>query len=322
MWLRVPILVLAGALAMLPAASAAGDYPDHPIKLYVGFAAGGATDLLARVVAEKVSDRLGQQVIVENRAGAGGVVATGIVAKSAPDGYSLIMVSASHAINVSLQTSLPYDAISDFAPVALVGAITNVLVVNPSLPVKTVAEYIALAKAKPGTINFSSAGVGSSSHLAGELFKSMAGIDIRHVPYKGTADAIRDLISGQVQSAVDSVSAFLPYIRNGQLRVLGVADLKRSALLPDVPTISEAGLPGYEVNAWVGVLAPARTPQPTVERLNREINTILGLPDVQRQFQQLGAHTIVATPAEFAGLIKSDIARFAAIIKAAGVKPQ
>ncbi|MEO8976751.1 MAG: tripartite tricarboxylate transporter substrate binding protein [Casimicrobiaceae bacterium] len=322
LWLRVPILVLAGWLGMLPAASGADDYPDRPIKLYVGFAAGGATDLLARIVAEKLSDRMGQQVIVENRAGAGGVVATGIVAKSAPDGYSLIMVSASHAINVSLQKSLPYDAISDFAPVALVGAITNVLVVNPSLPVKSVAEYIALAKAKPGTINFSSAGVGSSSHLAGELFKSMAAIDIRHVPYKGTADAVRDLISGQVQSSVDSVSAFLPYIRNGQLRVLGVADLKRSALLPDVPTISEAGLPGYEVNAWVGVLAPARTPQSIVERLNHEINTVLGLPDVRKQFQQLGAHTIVATPVEFAGLIKSDIAKFAMIVKTAGVKPQ
>ncbi|MEO6748869.1 MAG: tripartite tricarboxylate transporter substrate binding protein, partial [Casimicrobiaceae bacterium] len=241
------IFVLIGWLCVLQPTHAADGYPNRPIKLYVGFAAGGATDLVARIVAQNLSARLGQQVVVENRAGAGGVVATGLVAKAAPDGYSLVMVSASHAINVSLQKHLPYDAIADFAPVSLVAAITNVLVVNPSLPAKSVAEYIALAKARPGAINFSSAGVGSSSHLAGELFKNMAGIDIRHVPYKGTADAVRDLISGQVQSTVDSVSALLPYIRNGQLRVLGVGDAQRSVLLPDVPTIAEAGLPGYEV---------------------------------------------------------------------------
>ena len=321
-WWHVSIFVLISWLCALQPAHAADDYPSRPIKLYVGFAAGGATDLVARIVAQNLSARLGQQVVVENRAGAGGVLATGLVAKAAPDGYSLIMVSASHAINVSLQKHLPYDAIADFAPVSLVAAITNVLVVNPSLPAKSVAEYIALAKARPGAINFSSAGVGSSSHLAGELFKSMAGIDIRHVPYKGTADAVRDLISGQVQSTVDSVSALLPYIRNGQLRVLGVGDAQRSVLLPDVPTIAEAGLPGYEVNAWVGVLAPAKTPQQIVERLNREITAILKQPDVQQQLQQLGSHPIIATPDEFAALIRSDIAKFAKIIKSAGVQPQ
>jgi tripartite-type tricarboxylate transporter receptor subunit TctC len=320
--LRTLLHVVSLLLAVAFTAPAAAAYPDHPIKIYVGFAAGGATDLVTRIVAQKLTERLNQQVVVENRAGAGGMVATGVVAKLPADGYSLIMVSASHAINVSLQKSLPYDAVADFTPVAAAASTTNVLVVNPSVPAKTVAEFIALAKAKPGTINFSSAGVGSSAHLANELFKSMAAIDITHVPYKGTADAVRDLVSGRVQSTVDSVSALLPYIRSGQLRALGVGDRTRTALLPDVPTIAEAGLPGYEVNAWVGILAPAHTPPDVVALLNREINAILAMPDVQKRLEEMGSRPIPMTPDEFAALIRSDIARFATIIKAAGITPQ
>jgi tripartite-type tricarboxylate transporter receptor subunit TctC len=259
---------------------------------------------------------------VENRPGAGGVLANSVVAKAPADGYSLVMVSASHAINVSLRKSLPYDTVADFAPVATVAAITNVLVVNREVPAKSVAEFIALAKAKPGTLYFSSAGVGSSAHLANELFKSMAGIDIRHVPYKGTADAVRDLITGRVQCTVDSVSALLPYIRNGELRVLGVADRTPSPLLPGVPTIAESGLPGYEVNAWVGLLAPAHTPPDVVKRINAEVNAVLKEPDMQRRLQEMGSHSVSGTPEDFAALIKSDIAKFAGIIKSAGIEAQ
>jgi tripartite-type tricarboxylate transporter receptor subunit TctC len=318
------LLLIAAALLGLaaPAALAASDYPNRPVKILVGFAAGGATDLVTRIVAQKLTERFNQQFVVENRAGAGGVLATGVVAKAPADGYTLIMVSASHAINVSLQKSLPYDAIADFAPVVPVAATTNVLAVNPALPVNSVGEYIALAKAKPGTINFSSAGVGSSSHLAGELFKSMAGINIAHVPYKGTADAVRDLVGGQVQSTVDSVSALLPFIRNGQLKALGVADPRRSALLPNVPTIAESGLPGYEVNAWVGILAPAGTPADIVQLLNREVQAILKQPDVQKRLEEMGSRPIGASPEAFATLLKSDVAKFAVIIKSAGVVPQ
>ena len=322
--LRCLLWACAVALVVVPpsAAAAATDYPNRQVKILVGFAAGGATDLVARIVAQKLTERLGQQFVVENRAGAGGVLATGVVAKSPPDGYTLIMASASHAINVSLQKSLPYDAIADFVAVAPVASTTNVLAVNPALPVNSVAEYIALAKAKPGSINFSSAGVGSSSHLAGELFKSMAGINVTHVPYKGTADAVRDLVGGQVQSTVDSVSALLPFIRSGQLRALGVGDPQRTALLPGVPTIAESGLPGYEVNAWVGILAPAQTPGDVVALLNREILAILQMPDVQKRLEEMGSRPIGTSPEAFAALIRSDVARFAAIIKSAGVQPQ
>jgi tripartite-type tricarboxylate transporter receptor subunit TctC len=320
-WSGRVIGALAGTL-LLVAPALAADYPSHPVKIYVGFAAGGATDLVARLLAERLSPRLGQQVVVENRPGAGGVLANSVVAKAPADGYSLVMVSASHAINVSLRKSLPYDTVADFAPVATVAAITNVLVVNREVPAKSVAEFIALAKAKPGTLYFSSAGVGSSAHLANELFKSMAGIDIRHVPYKGTADAVRDLITGRVQCTVDSVSALLPYIRNGELRVLGVADRTPSPLLPGVPTIAESGLPGYEVNAWVGLLAPAHTPPDVVKRINAEVNAVLKEPDMQRRLQEMGSHSVSGTPEDFAALIKSDIAKFAGIIKSAGIEAQ
>ena len=310
------------AVVHVSPARAASDYPNKPVRILVGFAAGGATDLVARIVAQKLTERLGQQFVVENRAGAGGVLATGVVAKAAPDGYTLIMASASHAINVSLQKSLPYDAIADFVAVAPVASTTNVLAVNPALPVNTVAEYIALAKAKPGSINFSSAGVGSSSHLAGELFMSMAGIKVTHVPYKGTADAVRDLIGGQVQSTVDSVSALLPFIRSGAAEGAGRRRSQRTPLLPGVPTIAESGLPGYEVNAWVGILAPAQTPSDIVALLNREINAILQMPDVQKRLEEMGSRPIGTSPDAFAALIRSDVARFASIIKTAGVQPQ
>lgn len=309
------------AVCGLSMATRAADYPTKPITILVGFAAGGATDLIARMVGQKLSDRLGQPVVIENRTGAGGSLAAAMAAKATPDGHTLLMVSASHAINVSLYKSLPYDAVKDFDPVASCASTTNVLAVHPSVPAHTVAEFIDLAKAKPGTINLASAGVGSSSHLAGELFKNMAGIKTVHVPYKGTADALRDLISGEVQATVDSISALLPSIRKGSLRVLGVGDPQRTALLPDVPTIADAGVPGYEVNAWVGLLAPTKTPMEVVARVNREVNEILLEADVIKRLQAMGSRPLPMSPEQFSTLIRSDIEKFANIIRSAGVKP-
>jgi tripartite-type tricarboxylate transporter receptor subunit TctC len=310
------------AQAQQQAAARAGDYPTKTVRMIVGFAPGGATDLFARLIAQKLSERLHQQVIVENRPGAGGTLAETAVAKSPPDGYTLAVVSASHSINASLYRTLPYDAVKDFVPVAGVSSATNVLVVNPSVPAHTVAEFIALAKARPGSINFSSAGIGSSAHLAGELFKSMAGIDIVHVPYKGTSEAMRDLVSGQVQATVDAVSALLPLIQDGKLRALGVGDPQRLPRLPNVPTISEAGVPGYEVFAWVGVLAPAGTPPEIVQRLEHEITAIVKTPEIEKRFEEMGGRPFVRTSEQLDAHIKAEITKFARIIDQAGIPRQ
>jgi tripartite-type tricarboxylate transporter receptor subunit TctC len=317
--------LLALAVCAAPCALAAepqNQYPTRPVRMVVGFAAGGATDLFARIVAQRLTERWGQQIVVDNRTGAGGSLGTAIVAKAQPDGYTLAVISSSHMINASLYKSLPFDPIADFDGVAMICGITNVLAVNPSLPAKSVTEFIALAKTKPGAINFASGGVGSSSHLAGELFKSMAGIQIVHVPYKGTADALRDLISGQVQSTVDAVSALLPHINKGALRALGVGDLRRMPQLPDVPTIAESGLPGFEYAAIVGILAPARTPREVVANLNREISEILNTPEIGARFAEMGARPALMTPQQLNTLVKNDVARFARIIKSAGVQTQ
>jgi tripartite-type tricarboxylate transporter receptor subunit TctC len=299
----------------------AADYPVRPIRMVVGFAAGGATDIYARIVAQKMSDRFGQQVVVDNRAGAGGSLATHLVARATPDGYTLIFVSPSHAINTALYKSLPFDPVADFEPVSKVSnGSSYVVAVHPSLPAANLKEFIALAKAKPGAYNFASGGVGSTSHLAGELFKSRAGIPIVHVPYKGTGDALRDLLAGQVHSTVDALPALLPHIQRGALKALGVNI--RTSLLPDVPSIAEAGLPDYEFFTWVGILAPAKTPQAIVNRLNAEINEILRLPDVQKRFADLSVRPAGSTPAEFRELLRRDIAKYGAIARSAGIQPQ
>jgi len=318
-------LAAAAAIALLvplvsPAAQ--GDYPARPVRILVGFTAGGGTDTYARIVAPKLSERLGQQVIVDNRPGAGGIIATSLVAKAPPDGYTLVFISPSHAINASLQASLPFDPIADFEPVSTVAAGTVVLVVHPSLPVNSVKDLVALAKARPGAISYGTGGVGSSSQMNCEQFKAMAGINITHVPYKGTAAAIPDLISGEVQMAIDTVAALLPHIRSGRLKALGVGDRVRSALLPKVPTIAEAGVPGYEMYGGTGLLAPAGTPREIVLRLSREINAILKAPDVTQRFVELAVRPTGSTPEEFGAQLKSDIARYARIIKSAGITPQ
>ncbi len=298
------------------------DYPNRPIRLIVGFTAGGGTDTYARIVAPKLSERLSQQILVDNRPGAGGSIATNLVAKAPPDGYMLLFISPSHAINPSLQKSLPFDPVADFEPITTVAAGTVVLVVHPSLPVSSVRELIALAKANPGTINFASAGLGSSSQLNSEQFKMMAEVNIIHVPYKGTAAALPELISGQVHMTIDTVAALLPHIKNGKLKALGVGDSVRSALLPDVPTIAEAGVPGYEMYGGTGVLAPAKTSRDVIQKLNKEINAVLKLPDVMKRFTELAVRPAGSTPEEFAAKIKADIARYAKIIKSAGIKAQ
>ena len=319
---RCALMLGIGLLTTPQWANAADIYPNRPIRMVVGFAAGGATDLFARIIGQGLSDRLGQQVNIDNRTGAGGSLGTDLVAKAAPDGYTLLMVSASHAINPSLFKALPFDPVADFEPVTTAAVTSNVLVVHPSLAAGTLAEFLALARAKPGSINLASAGTGSSSHLAGELFKNLAGISLVHVPYKGTADSLRDLLPGQVQATVDALPALLPHINRGTLRALGVGDGKRIALLPNVPTIAEGGVPGYELYAWTGVVAPAKTPRDVIDRLNREINAIIRLPEVQKRFADMGGAALGGTPEEFAALIKSEIAKFAAIVKAAGVKVQ
>ena len=311
-----------GPLALQPVVAQAVAYPNKPVRMLVGFAAGGATDLFARLVAQKLSERLGQQFVVENRPGAGGTIAGAAVARAPADGYTLGVISASHAIGATLYRSLPYDTLGDFVPVGTIATATNVLVVHPSMPVNSVAEYIALAKSKPGTINLASAGTGSSSHLAGELFKSMAGINVLHVPYKGTGEALRDLISGQVESTVDAVSALLPHINSGALKALGVGDPRRMPKLPNVPTISEAGVPGYAVFAWVGLVAPTGTPDNIVQKLNAELATLLKSPDAEKKIDDLGARPYISSAEEFGNLIKAEVPKFARIIQSAGIPLQ
>jgi tripartite-type tricarboxylate transporter receptor subunit TctC len=315
------LLTLAAAALACIGTGARADYPTRPIRMVVGFAPGGATDLYARVVAQRLGERLGQQVVVDNRPGAGGSIGTSLVAKAAPDGHTLLFASPSHAINVSLYRSLPYDPLRDFVPIAkITNGSTYVLVAHPSLPVQNLKDFIAYAKAKPGTINFASAGSGSTSHLAGELFKSRAGIDIVHVPYKGTGDAIRDLLTGQVQATVDALPALLPHIKRGALKALGVNI--RTTLLPEVPLIADAGVPQFEFYTWIGVLAPAATPAAIVRRLNGEINSVLRMPEVEARFAEMSSRPVTSTPEDFRRQIEKDIPKFAAIIKAAGIQPQ
>jgi len=266
-------------LAALSPVAAAQNYPTKPIRLVVPFPAGGTTDILARAAAQKLSEALGQQVVVDNRPGAGGNIGADIVAKSAPDGYTLLMGTVgTHAINPSLYTKMPYDHFKDFVPVVLVAGVPNVLVVTPSLPVNSVQDLIKLAKEKPGQINFASSGSGTSIHLSGELFKTMTGVEMTHVPYKGSSPALTDLMGGQVQLMFDNLPSALPQIKGGKLRAIAVTSTKRAPALPDIPTMAESGLPGFEASSWFGVLAPAGTPPAVVTRINTEINKWLQSP--------------------------------------------
>lgn len=300
--------------------AAAQAYPSKPIRMVVPFPAGGGIDTVARVIAPKLAESLGQPVIIDNRVGASGTVGTEAVAKAAPDGYTLLATFASHAQNASLYPKLGYDTVKDFAPITLIATVPNILVINPSLPVKTVKELVALAKKHPGEILYASIGNGTPAHLSAELFNSMAGIRMTHVPYKGAAASIVALISGETQLTFTTVLVAMPHIKSGRLRALGVASLKRSTVLPDVPTIDEAGVRGYESNAWYGLLAPARTPQSILDQLHRETVKTLQNNDVRDNLKGQGAEPVGNAPREFAVIIADEIEKWRRVVLATGAR--
>lgn len=296
-------------------------YPNKPIRMVAPSTPGDAPDVIARLVADKLSTALGQQVVVENRPGAGGVVGSDYVAKAAPDGYTLIMGNAgSHGINAAVYSKLPYDIQKDFAPVSQVAVAPNVMVINPSVPANTVAEFIAYAKANPGKLSYASGGNGSSAHMSMELFKSMSGIDIQHVPYKGSSPALTDVVSGQVVAFIGNMPPTVPLIKAGKLKALAVTTRSRSALMPELPTISEAGLPGYETVAWFGVLAPAGTPPEVVNKLSAEIGKIAKSPEIREKLVAMGAEPVGSTPEEFKAVIDRDIAKWKPLAQKVNIK--
>ena len=308
-------------IAALPAIAAdAQSYPSKPIRIIVPFPPGGISDVMSRVFGQKFTDAWNQPVIVENRAGAGGNIGTEIVAKSPPDGYTLVMGSiGTHAVNVSLFSKLPYDPVRDFAPVALVIEADGLLVLHPSVPVKTVKDLIALARARPGQLVYASAGNGTAAHLAGELFKSMAKIDLVHVPYKGNVPAISDLVGGQTSMLFATLPTVLPLAKAGKLHALAVTGAQRNPTVPDVPTMADT-LPGFEVTNWIALFAPAGTPGDIVAKLNAEIMRIMRLPDVQSRLVNEGAKFTPNTPSEFAAFVKSEITKWGKVIKNSGAR--
>jgi tripartite-type tricarboxylate transporter receptor subunit TctC len=316
-----------GLLALAPAAAQAQAptqaFPTKAITIVVPFSAGGTTDILARVIGQHMSKDLGQPVIVDNRAGAGGNIGTQLVARAAPDGYTILMGTVgTHAINQSLYPKLAFDPIKDFAPLTRVALVPNLLVANPAQPFKTVKELMAYAKANPGKVTFGSSGNGSSIHLSGELFKQMAGVDIQHVAYKGSAPAVNDLLGNHIAVMFDNMPSAISHVKAGKLRPLAVTTPKRSPALPDVPTIAEAGVPGYEATSWFGLLAPAKTPAPVVAKLNAAILKALADPDVKKKLQEQGAEPFGETPAQFAAFIGSETVKWGKIVKQSGATAQ
>lgn len=308
------------SFAVLFAAHAgAQDFPNKTIRIVVPFPPGGATDVVTRVVAQKLTDQFGRQVVAENRGGAGGILGCETVAKAAPDGYTLVMgTTGTHAINASLYPKLSYDPVRDFSPVTRTALLPNMIVAHPSVPAKNVRELIALAKKKPGELTYASSG--SALYLSGALFTSMAGIELIHVPYKGGGQAMPALLSGEVALSFATVVSSLPHVKTGKLRSLGVTSAKRTPAAPEYPTVAESGLPGYEAVAWYGVLAPAATPRETVTRLNAEIVRALKLPEVQQLLLAQGAETVSDTPEQFASILKRDIAKWSEVVKKSGAK--
>ena len=308
-------------LLLMMAPAAAQTYPDRPIRLLVGFAAGGPADISARVLGDRFAEAWGQPVVVENITGAAGNIATDRVAKAAPDGYTLLLAaSATIVTNPSLYQKLAFDPVNDLAPISQVCFTPNLLVVPGDLAAKSVKELVAYARAQPGTLTFGSAGVGTSQHLAGELFKTMAGIDIQHVPYRGIAAVMPDLLGGRLTMAFGNISAVLPQVRAGKLRALAVTSPGRSASVPDLPTMIEEGFAGFDSTAWFALMAPAGTPEPVIAKLHRETARILALPDVRKRFDELGMEVIGNTPADFAAVIKAETPQWARVIKEAGIK--
>jgi tripartite-type tricarboxylate transporter receptor subunit TctC len=310
------------ALSIVPSLALAQGYPNKPVHVIVSFTAGSATDILARTYGQKLSEMWGQPVVVENKPGAGGTIGEAVVAKSPPDGYTLLVNSAAQAYNPSIYQSLSFDTVKDFVDIAALGGQPNVLVVAPSLGVKTLAELIALAKQKPGQLNFASAGTGSGTHINGEKFKLAAGIDVVHVPYKGTPEALNDTIAGRVTYYFSPISAALQFVKEGKLVALAVSTSKRSSALPNVPTVAESGLPGFDYSLWVGLFAPAGTPPEVVDKIARDVRTTAQSADVKERFATLGAEAMPMTPQEFTKFVQTEIEESAKVIKAAGIKAQ
>jgi tripartite-type tricarboxylate transporter receptor subunit TctC len=316
---RIFVLSLGLALAGIASSPAADPYPTRLVRLIVGFPAGGPTDIVARIVAQSLSERLGQQIIVENRPGAGSNIATQAVITSPPDGYTLLLVSPPHAVNATLYKKLPYNFLEDIVPVAGLADGPNVMEVHPSVPARTVAEFIAYARANPGKISFASAGNGTTIHLSGELFMAMTGIKMLHVPYRGSAPALTDMISGQVQVMFDNVLSSLPHLQSGALRPLAVTSRVRSEALPEVPTVAET-VPGYETGTWWGVGVPKGTPPEIVVQLNREINAVLADPKVKARFAELGSAPLIMTPEAFGKFLAAETGKWAKAVKFSGAQ--
>jgi len=317
----VALAAISLALAGAPAAFAQATFPSKPIRIVVPFPPGGTTDILARAAAQKMTEAWKEQVVVDNRPGAGGNIGAELVAKASADGYTMLMGTVgTHAINPSLYAKMPYDHVKDFAPVILVASVPNVLVVHPSVPANTVQELIAYAKANPGKINFASSGSGTSIHLAGELFKTMSGVQMAHVPYKGSAPAIADLLGGQVQIMFDNLPSALPQIRGGKLRALAVTSAQRAPALPDVPTVAESGLPGFEASSWFGLLAPAGSPRDAILKVNGEVNRWLASPEAKEKLTSQGANAAGGSSEVFARHAATETAKWQQVVKASGAK--
>lgn len=314
-------LSLAGGLA-LPLHAQPTAWPTKPIKLVVGYAAGGATDVIARIIALKLGEQLGQPMVVDNRAGANSNVGAEVVAKSVPDGYTLYVYTIANTINASLYDKLGYDPQKDFEPIGLIARIPNILVVNPKLPVKTLADYIRFAKASQDGITFASSGSGSSIHLSGEMFKMQARLNMLHIPYRGSAPAVTDLLGGQVQSMFDNTPSALPHVKAGRLRAIAITSAQRSPLLPEVPTVAESGFPGFDVQSWFSLAAPAGTPRPVIERLNSALNKVLAAPDVRQRLQDLAATPEPGTPEQLRRLIAAETKRWHDVVKQSGAKAE
>jgi len=313
------LLALVGLAA--PAAAAADDYPNRPIRLIIPFPPGGSNDVVGRIVANQLGQKLGKQVFVDNRGGAGGIVGSDLAAKAAPDGYTLLVVSIAHSVDPWLYKE-PFDPVKDFVPVSIIATGTNVLTVNPTVPVHSVKELLDLAKAKPGVLNYASAGIGSFQHLSGELFKLTAGVDIQHVPYKGGGPAMLAVIAGEDQVMFSSIVQTVPNIQSGHLRALATGGAERSPILPDLPTIAEAGVPGYVAANWWGIVAPAGTPQPIVDKLHDAIADLLNSAETKKYLDNEGAAPVHMSAAEFGKFVEAEIAKWGPVVKKAGMKAQ
>ena len=304
------------------AAEPASSYPSKPVRAIVGYAPGGGSDIMGRIMGQELGKAFGQQIVVENRAGAAQNVAAELIARSPADGYTLFMSSAALGINISLYPKINYHPIRDFAPAALFAVAPNLLITHPSLPVKTVKEFIAFAKQNPGKLNYSTSGSGSTQHLSGEMLKVMSGIGITHVPYRGSAPSMTALLSGEVEFSFNNIPASLSYVQSNRLRAIAITSAKRSALLPNLPTMAEAGVPQFETATWYGLLAPAATPRDIVIKINTAVNTIVKTPDFSKRLAQLGADPVAESPDYFANFLKAEIERWAPVVKASGAKPE